>query len=301
MRVGMDGIGHRRSSGLLAAALIVVVLATAVSCSDEEPGKSGTGGRAERPGRAEGHPYKGSQKGPYKVRTQTVPADDADGHFGSATVRFPAGDSRDRSVIAASPGLGADESMVAPYGELLASHGFVVITFNTRTLQDSPAQRGRQLLDALDYVTERSDAADRADPEHLGVLGHSMGGGGTLYAASRSPKVKAAVALTPYSERGDWPGVPAPTLIVGGSRDEIAAPSEHAEVFYKGLSKAREKMYLALNGDHFVATPPDELVARQVIAWFKRFLDGDKGYDDDLCPAPRAGSIVEARDTCPIG
>ena len=41
-------------------------------------------------------------------------------------------------------------------------------------------------------------------------------------------------------------------------------------------------------------------MARQVVAWFKRFLDGDKGYDDDLCPAPRAGSVVEARDTCPI-
>ncbi|MGH3312490.1 MAG: alpha/beta hydrolase family protein [Streptomyces sp.] len=306
VRIAADVIGRRKGFGLLAAAVLSVAMACS-SCSSEGSDKergpeSSAGGQVERDTGAEKDPYKGSRKGPYKVRTQTVPADDVRGDFGGGTVYYPADGSKDYGVIAASPGLGADEAMVAPYGELLASHGFVLITFDTKTLEDSPAQRGRQLLHALDYATERSAAAGRADPERLGVLGHSMGGGGALFAASRKPEIKAAVPLTPYSQTGDWPRVSAPTLIIGGSNDDVAPPSEHAEAFYDGLSGAEEKSYLELNGDHFVATPPDKLVSRQVIAWFKRFVDGNTRYDDDICPPSRAADqIVESRDTCPLG
>ncbi|HWM36187.1 MAG TPA: dienelactone hydrolase family protein [Streptomyces sp.] len=304
---GTDGNSRRGRKGRKAVGLLTaVVLAAAMGCSGEPSEKKSTpesspGNGAERDTGPEKDPYKGSQKGPYKVRTQHVPAGDTGGDFGSGTVYYPDDDSRDYGVIAASPGLGADESMVTPYGELLASHGFVLITFNTRTLEDSPDQRGRQLLHALDYATERSAAADRADASRLGVLGHSMGGGGALFAASRKPEINAVVPLTPYSGTGEWPRVSAPTLVIGGSTDEIAPPSDHAEAFYEGLSGAEEKAYLELNGDHFAATPPDKLVSRQVTAWFKRFVDDDTGYGDDLCPPPRTEQIVKSRDTCPLG
>lgn len=287
------------------ALLVAAVLAAPVACADETPGKDGASGggspgRSGQPG-PERNPYKGSQKGPYEVRTQEVRDEDTGGDFGSGTVHYPDDDSREYGVIAASPGLGADESMVTPFGELLASHGFVVITFNTRTLEDSPAQRGGQLLHALDYAAERSDAAGRADPERLGVIGHSMGGGGALHAASRKPEIKAAVPLTPYAGKHDWARVKAATLVISGSNDEIAAPSEHAEPFYEGLSGAEEKAYMALNGDHFVATPPDALVSGHVAAWFKHFVNDDEKSGDKICPPPRTGSIVESRNTCPIG
>lgn len=297
-RVAADVTRRRKVAGMFAAAL----LATAVACSgcaDEPSGetrpKSSPGGApAERD-------VSGPGKGPYKVRTQSVSSEDVDGDFGSGTVHYPDDDSRDFGVIAASPGLGADESMVTPYGELLASHGFVVITFNTRTLEDSPPQRGRQLLDALDYATGRSDAADRADGERLGVLGHSMGGGGALFAASRNPDIKAAVPLSPYETRSEWPRVQAPTLVIGGSTDEIAPVSDHAEAFYEGLSGADEKAYLELKGDHFVATPPEGLVSRQVVAWFRHFVADDADSAALICRLPRTGLITESRDTCPVG
>ncbi|MFC4495369.1 alpha/beta hydrolase family protein [Streptomyces ovatisporus] len=298
---------RKQGCALLAAA----ALSAAVGCSGEPsrggPSESGSGSRAERDAGQSDQPSedpsagpgKSPRNGPYEVRTQSVQKGDVDGDFGSATVHYPADGSRDYGVIAASPGLGADESMVRPFGELLASHGFVLITFNTKTLQDTPAQRGRQLLRALDYAAERSAAADRADPGRLGVLGHSMGGGGALHAASRNPKIKAAVPLTPYAGKGDWSGVPAATLVIGGSSDEIAPPSDHAEVFYDGLSDAKDKAYLELEGDHFVATPPDGLVSRQMVAWFRYFVGGDAASGEALCPAPREERVVESRDTCP--
>ncbi|OEU90818.1 hypothetical protein DB35_04500 [Streptomyces abyssalis] len=300
-RVAADAPAPRRrkAAGLLAAALLAAAVASS-ACAGEPPEnpppKSSPG---EAPPERD---VEGPGKGPYKVRTQTVSPGDVDGDFGSGTVHYPDDTGRDFGVIAASPGLGADESMVTPYGELLASHGFVVITFNTKTLEDSPSQRGRQLLDALDYATGRSAAADRTDDKRLGVMGHSMGGGGALFAASRNPDIKAAVPLTPYEEtRRDWPRVKAATLVIGGNNDEIAPVTDHAEAFYDGLSGAGEKAYLELKGDHFVATPPDGLVTRQVVAWFRHFVAGDSGSAASLCRLPSTGLITESRDTCPIG
>lgn len=247
------------------------------------------------------YPSAGPLEGPYEVRTQTVGPDDVGGRFRGGTVYYPADGSRDYGVIAASPGLGADQSMVQAYGALLASHGFVLITFDTKTPQDSPAQRGRQMLDALDWAAEHSAAAGRADPDRLGVMGHSMGGGAALHAASREPRIKAAVPLTPYAGKRDWSGVTAATLVVSGSDDEVAPPSGHARAFYDGLDDAKEKAYLELKGDHFVATPPDRLVSRQTVAWFKHFVGGDKAAGEDLCPAPREERVVASRDTCPYG
>lgn len=243
-----------------------------------------------------------AETGDLDVLTADVPAGDVDG-FGGGTLYYPDDDSRKYGVIAAAPGLGADESMVTWYGEMLASYGFVVLTMNTTTLDDTPDQRGEQILTALDCMVQDSAAAKLADPERLGVLGHSMGGGGALVAAAERPEIRSVVALTPYYEgerEGDWSDLTAPTLIIGGSMDEIAPVSDHAEPLYDDLDSAREKSYLNLNGDHFVANSPSKLVTKQVLSWSKRFLDQDQDHAKALCPAPHTNrDIAEVRDTCP--
>ncbi|WP_146620510.1 alpha/beta hydrolase [Streptomyces sp. Amel2xB2] len=316
------GTRRRRAFALLAAGL----LAVAVACSGEAPEqRPATRGPAV-------HDTGRPEPGPYPVRTRHVSTAEAKGAFRGGTLHYPAderdgggdesgqdGKGHDHGVIAASPGLGAEESVVTPYGKLLASYGFVVITINTKTLDDSPSRRGHELLDALGYVTGRSPLADRTDPDRLGVLGHSMGGGGALFAASRDRNIKAAVGLTPYAERRDWPRVRAATLLIGGSGDEIAPVKQHAAAFYEGLDHAEEKEYLELRGDHFVATPPGRLVGAQVVGWFRHFLDGGDGKDDrqsspdggsgsgsgsgaraPLCPPPHSALVTASRDTCPF-
>nr|BFE79839.1 hypothetical protein GCM10020093_024400 [Planobispora longispora] len=83
--------------------------------------------------------------------------------------------------------------------ERLASHGFVVFNIDTITRSDQPDSRGRQILAAADYLTEDSSATvrSRLDSSRIGVMGHSMGGGGTLAAANSRPSLQAAVPLTP--------------------------------------------------------------------------------------------------------
>jgi dienelactone hydrolase len=77
----------------------------------------------------------------------------------------------------------------------IASQGFVAFNIDTLTTSDQPASRGRQLLAALDHLTQRSTVRTRIDTSRLGVMGHSMGGGGTLEAADDRPALQAAIPL----------------------------------------------------------------------------------------------------------
>jgi dienelactone hydrolase len=81
-------------------------------------------------------------------------------------------------------------------GPRLASQGFVVFTIDTLTRYDQPSSRGDQLLAALDYLTQRSSVRTRIDASRLGVMGHSMGGGGSLEASKDRPALQAAIPLT---------------------------------------------------------------------------------------------------------
>lgn len=239
--------------------------------------------------------------GPFEVLSQEVPSHDVEDRFGGGTVYYPDDDSGSFGVIAAAPGLGADQTMLTWFGELLASHGFILLTMETLTTDDSPQERGSQMLQALDYLADDSEVADRADADNRGVLGHSMGGGGALVAAAEQPQISAVVSLTPYySDDRDWSPLQAPTMIVGGEYDEITANDVHAEPLYEGLDNAEAKAYMNLHGDHFVANSSSEIVAEQVTSWFKVFMDGDDEFLDFLCPAPEPDDdIVEYRDTCP--
>ncbi|MCK1794855.1 dienelactone hydrolase family protein [Streptomyces sp. XM4193] len=301
----------RRRAALGAAAAALVLTVGGCGGTDGGSGGDGDGGT----GGAAGGPLptgplerdESAENGPLEVRTEELGAEDVHG-FGGGTLHYPArGGSY--AVVAAAPGLGADESMVAWYGEVLASHGFVTLTMNTDTVNDSPDQRGAQILDALDHIVEDSAAADRADGRRLGVLGHSMGGGGALAAAHERSAVRAAVALTPYyeGEIEDWSRVEAAALVIGGEGDEIAPVSDHAEPLHDGLDGARERAYLALRGDHFVTNTPSRIVTEQVVGWLQRFLSqppaggGESDHRGALCPAPEPddAEVVESRDSCP--
>nr|7YKQ_A Chain A, Triacylglycerol lipase [Thermomonospora curvata DSM 43183]7YKQ_B Chain B, Triacylglycerol lipase [Thermomonospora curvata DSM 43183]7YKQ_C Chain C, Triacylglycerol lipase [Thermomonospora curvata DSM 43183]7YKQ_D Chain D, Triacylglycerol lipase [Thermomonospora curvata DSM 43183] len=240
-------------------------------------------------------------RGPFAVSEQSVSRLSVSG-FGGGTIYYPTDTSQGTfGAIAISPGFTASWSSLAWLGPRLASHGFVVIGIETNTRYDQPDSRGRQLLAALDYLTQRSSVRDRVDASRLAVAGHSMGGGGTLEAARRRPSLKAAIPIAPWNLDKTWPEVTTPTLIIGGENDSIAPVATHAIPFYNSLTNATEKAYLELNGaSHFFPQTPNDTMAKFMIAWMKRFIDDDTRYDQFLCPPPRpSGDISEYRDTCP--
>nr|WP_233576107.1 dienelactone hydrolase family protein [Saccharopolyspora rhizosphaerae] len=240
-------------------------------------------------------------RGPFDVEQESVSRFEVEG-FGGGTIYYPT-DTTDGlfSAVSISPGYTGTQESMAWYGPRLASHGFVVFTIDTITTTDQPDSRARQLQASLDHLVDDSSVRDRVDPARLGVMGHSMGGGGSLKAALDNPALQAAIPLTPWHTTKDFSGVRTPTLIIGAQNDTVAPVSQHAEPFYESLPDDPGKAYLELAGaGHLAPNTPDTTIAKYSLAWLKRFLDDDTRYDQFLCPPPQDDpEIAEHRSTCP--
>ncbi|MDX6742808.1 alpha/beta hydrolase [Actinocorallia sp. A-T 12471] len=224
--------------------------------------------------------------------------------FGGGTIYYPTSTSAGTfGAVAVSPGYTAYQSSMAWLGPRIASQGFVVFTIDTNTTLDQPDSRGRQLLAALDYLTQRSSVRTRIDSSRLAVMGHSMGGGGVLEAIKSRPSLKAGIPLTPWNLTKNWSGNRVPTFIVGAENDSVASVSSHAEPFYNSLPSNPDKAYLELNNaSHFAPNSSNTTIAKYSISWLKRFVDNDTRFEQFLCPGPaRSTAVEEFRSTCPNG
>ncbi|MFI5930856.1 alpha/beta hydrolase [Actinoplanes sp. NPDC051494] len=241
-----------------------------------------------------------ASRGSFATATVTVARSAVSG-FGGGTIYYPTSTAVGTfGAVAISPGFTASQSAVAWLGPRLASQGFVVFTIDTSSTLDSPDSRGTQLLAALDYLTGSSSVRTRIDATRLGVMGHSMGGGGSLAATRTRPALQASIPMTPYHTTKSWTTVKTPTLIIGAESDSVAPVASHAEPFYTSLPSTLDKAYLELNNaSHSAPTSTNVTVAKYSISWLKRFIDNDTRYEQFLCPAPSGSAIQEWRDTCP--
>jgi predicted dienelactone hydrolase len=242
-----------------------------------------------------------ASRGPYAV-SQTSVSRLAVSGFGGGTIYYPTSTADGTfGAVAVSPGFTAYQSSIAWLGPRLASQGFVVFTIDTLTTSDQPDSRGTQLLAALDYLVQRSTVRGRVDAGRLGVMGHSMGGGGTLEAAKSRPSLQAAIPLTGWNLDKTWPEITTPTLVVGADGDTIAPVATHSEPFYASLPSSTDRAYIELRGaTHFTPNSSDTTIAKYSISWLKRFIDNDTRYEQFLCPLPAVSlTIAESRGNCP--
>jgi dienelactone hydrolase len=240
-------------------------------------------------------------RGSFAVSETTVSRYAVSG-FGGGTIYYPSTTTAGTfGAVVIAPGYTARQSSIAWLGPRLASQGFVVFTIDTLTTSDQPSSRGDQLLRALDFLTGSSTVRSRIDATRLGVMGHSMGGGGTLEAVKDRPSLQAAIPLTPWNTDKTWPEVSTPTLVIGAQDDNVAPVTSHSEPFYQSVPATTDKAYLELRGaSHYAPNSSNTTIAKYSIAWLKRFVDDDLRYDQFLCPAPSSTlAISEYRSTCP--
>ncbi|WP_328665196.1 poly(ethylene terephthalate) hydrolase family protein [Streptomyces sp. NBC_00328] len=205
--------------------------------------------------------------------------------FGGGQVYYPS-TAGAYPVVAVSPGFTASWSSISWLGPRLASWGFVVVGINTNSVYDQPASRGTQLLAALNWAVNSAPTAvrSRADGTRRGVMGHSMGGGGSLeaLAADTTGLVKAAVPLAPWDSDKTWNNVSEPVAIVGGQSDTVASPSSHAIPFYNTL--AGQKEYVEMSGaSHGAPAASNTTTSRVMVSWFKRYLNNDTRFTPFTC------------------
>jgi predicted dienelactone hydrolase len=239
--------------------------------------------------------------GPFAI-TRTNVARSAVSGFGGGDIYAPQDTSQGTfGAVAMAPGFTASRSSLAWLAPRIASQGFVVFNIDTLTTSDQPATRGRELLAALDFLTGQSSARAKIDKSRLAVMGHSMGGGGTLEAAKSRSTLKAAVGLTPWDLTKNFAGVQVPTMIIGAQSDTIAPVRQHSERFFASLPSGADKGYLELAGaSHFAPNIPNTTIASTSVAWLKRFVDSDSRFEQFLCPGPATGATVSDYETnCP--
>lgn len=233
--------------------------------------------------------------GPYQVAYYSQLPPQAE--FSAATLYFPANKGGDFGGIVVAPGFIERQENIAWWGNHLASHGWAVLTIDTNEPRDNPQIRAEALMAGVRLLiaeNSRMGSAIRGKilPDRMAVMGHSMGGGGTLLAANEnSDALKAAIPFTPWLPDGDFAGVSVPTLVLAGEVDRIAAVADHAWPHYESLVSATPRMYMEIkDGNHFIAnsvTANDglnpnidvhDLVGSMAVAWLKLFMDGEEEY-----------------------
>lgn len=225
--------------------------------------------------------------GAFTVTSQTLPP----AGFGGATIYSPDKPGK-YPLIAVTPGFTAKQKLMTGLARRLATHGFVVVVIDTKTLVDFPSSRATQLLAALKATAavKTGPVAGKIDITRQAVAGHSMGGGGALEAAASTPSLKAVVAYTPWNLTSlPYRKLTVPAVIVGGTEDPIASVKTFAQPFYNAIPATTTKMLAVIEGadhnfpeSHDLTLPPHEPSSYTQIAWFQRFVNQDTAYNEFL-------------------
>ncbi len=229
-----------------------------------------------------------STDGAYEVMTYTDIPDVPE--FGDATVYYPVDTPSPIGGVAIAPGWTEVQSHIEWWGPRLASHGYAVLTLDTNDrMRDQPEERAEALIAAVRILKAENDRVGsplegRIDAGKMAIMGHSMGGGGTLIAANNYPdEIQAAIPFTPWQPDGDFNRITVPTLVMAGSADRIAGVEEQAWPHFQSIPESTIKVYLEIEGgDHYIADstrgPDLATIGRYGIAWLKLYLDGDERY-----------------------
>ncbi len=233
--------------------------------------------------------------GPYQVAYYSNLPDVPE--YGDATLYFPANKGETFGGVAIAPGFTELQENISWWGQHLASHGFAVLTLDTNSPRDNPALRAEALMAAVEIIRgensrDGSPLRGKIDVARMAIMGHSMGGGGTLLAANaHSDQLKAAIPFTPWLPDADFSAVAVPTLVIAGEIDTIAAAADHAWPHFQTLPDNIPKMYLEIKGgNHFIANSVTDnarlapnidvhdLVGSISVAWLKLFVNEEEAY-----------------------
>ncbi|MEY4561633.1 MAG: hypothetical protein RLZZ618_910 [Pseudomonadota bacterium] len=264
------------------AALLAASLATAaMAASAVEIGPAPTKAALEK-------------NGTYTVRNFTI-SGLGNGH-GGGTVYYPTNAPAKVGVISIVPGYLSYQNSINWWGPRLASHGFVVVTIDTNSIYDQPDSRSTQQLKALDQVIALGNSSSSAvynkiDGTRTGVMGWSMGGGGSLASAKTRPSIKAAAPQAPWYATENFSAVTVPSLIFACQSDTVAPINSHAVPFYNSMTRNAKQYLERSNGAHSCFNSANATASLKGISWMKRFLDGDARYVGFACNNPNASGF----------
>ncbi len=234
-----------------------------------------------------------SAKGMCTVKTYTMGIPTA-ADYATPTIYYPTDCPGPFPGVVIIPGFTEVQAQINQWGTFLASHGFAVMMIdsaangmaNTGVQPPSRASGLAEGVTTLKGENTRmgSPLNGQLDGTRMAVMGHSMGGGGTLLTANTHPDLKAAIGLCPWNPGGTYPMDTVPTLFFDGTSDTLVPPSQ-ATGEYMSIPATTHKVYAEFQGgSHFVANTPlgnaatDKVVARIGLSWLEVYVVGDMRY-----------------------
>jgi dienelactone hydrolase len=233
-----------------------------------------------------GEPVSVAAKGPYGFKTYTDGLSDP--VYESAIMYYPDGAPPPFAAIVLSPGFLASKENYTMLGEIFASHGFAMMLTTPTSVLDLMPERGKDLVAAVARIaTENARSGSpllgKLAADRVCVTGQSMGGGGTLHAATElGNKIRCAVPLQPYEPGTQFPKITAPILFIAAQADDVAGVAENARVHYDSIPASVEKIFAEFKGaDHFLTTNAGVMWEEQstlMVAFYKLKLEDDQRY-----------------------
>jgi dienelactone hydrolase len=232
----------------------------------------------------------------------------------SAHIYYPTGDAKPPFAgLAIVPGFTAAESSIAAWAPFLASRGIIVMTIGTSNPSTGaadtsvqPPTREAALLDALTTIKGENTRSGsplngKVDVNRMATAGWSMGGGGTMLAATATPSLKASMAMCPWNPGADYSKDTVPSLQFGGTTDGLAG-SPMPDNQYNSVPMTTSKLlYVIQGGSHFVSNDPKGegaagevayAIGRIGLSWMKVFLECDVRYKQFLTKPADASEFM---------
>lgn len=249
--------------------------------------------------------------GPFAIETLEVTQTSG----APATIYYPTAAGKPYAAVVIMPGLGGSRGEFEWLGRRLASNGFVTMTIDTPLKAELAPIRAPYFKQAFDQLASLSRASGnvlsgRIDPDRIGAMGHSAGGGAVLLFARDNPGLPKAIM--PLSEGGDLTfsySFTTPAMFFTCRDDLLAVPAVESLPDYNSLPG--HKAYIEAQGGNFITAhncvlPPvanQAKIGKYAVSWMKLWLDRDWRYHRFICGAdnPRtdADFVVDYRSTCP--
>jgi dienelactone hydrolase len=227
-------------------------------------------------------------------------------NIASITYRIPQ-TNKPLPVIIIEPGFFSSTTQLDDVQNRLASHGFLVIGVNNTShfnlITTTLAPYTLALLETIQYVIQSQAESThllhgKVDTSAIGIMGHSLGGGGVIMAcdsinAPYNKYIKTAIAMNPYG-KCSGSNINIPVMLFSSDLDSIvnpfmpggAASPDNVYFSFNSIKSGKAKLFANFkNMDHngvidttLLTSGNAGLFLPTIVAWFKTYLAMENSY-----------------------
>jgi predicted dienelactone hydrolase len=191
-------------------------------------------------------------------------------------------------------GLTNVKEQVAWLADHVVTYGFILIVMTpTNNMSLTTDVWKKAMLGGLQMLESENNRPSSpiyhlVDLDRLGIMGFSMGGGGTLKAANTmGEKIKTALSLAPHEAPVNpsmYTHISVPTVVTTGTRDRIC-PRDSVWTIFNCLPNDIERLFVNFTKAHHVDwmnmlgdRETHDRFKTFIVSWLKYYLAGDSSY-----------------------